>query len=465
MESSRSRARTQSASMGRDNAESVHRATRRQTRWQHIVKVEPLQRAMAKVKATTSFKIRNKPVGARLESAIWAKFALNRWVLKTRFHYHVTMVANNFDHGYLKTSALTLLSMVLRNPKISNAAAPAFLEWLSLTVHRLTLSQSQKVPTGHRDPRASRLHLTGRGKVGKNFPMIVHQHAAYNNTRSAVLAWGLCHSLTSRTAHPIPSYIVRQAIHHSSRKRSTILDVASSTSQSTEPVADEQQDPHSRSGQKVCHFLNLPAELRNTIYEYALAYNGDIDSNGEVNLLTSASPTSALPQTCKQIGEECGLMYFKNFRNFWNKSNFYIDASSAFETGWHVRSMILRLPDREIQKVTNLRIAVVAKNGIYNAVMQDDHWLVQRVGGPDPAGRGVTGRRVRGADDIVIVVRYEARSLRWRSPSIEYVLLAADSTSGRPLRIHQGMLASGLREPMQLRGQIAAIIETLHRWI
>lgn len=434
----------------RDGARNGLLEARRSARWQKSVKVDPLLRIMARAKATISFKTRKMTVTAQIEFAIWTGLSLNGWTLKDKYLGIVKNVAETCTgHCYEINFRRLFRAMVYSGASV--IAAGTFANWILRHAHILEASRFEVKPREAKALPALRLHVVGRGKVGKNFPPTFQRLRRSQQSKSLVLASKLCHAVAPQSASLLPAFLVRAA----SQVQPPATVFASEAKKAQQPGP--------------CHFLELPAELRNIIYDYVLSPDSDLDSSDEIDLLTASCPLPALPQTCKQIGEECGLMYVKNFRHFWRESHFYIDAS-AFLTGWHVRPAIHRLPEREIQKITNLRIAVVAKNGVYNATMKEGYWLVQRVGGPDPSGRGASGRRIWGADEIATVFRREKQDdidgyPRPQGQDTDYDFRLGPLSGPVSRAYHRTRLWGMLREKMQIRGQIVAIIEKLHRWI
>lgn len=354
-----------------------------------------------------------------------------------------------------------------------DAAIKTFVEWLFEQIRVMNAEAATrgaivlaKVPVRkHNDLPALRLHLQGRGKIGKNFVRGSRREIVHARVRPVILARAMSRIVSRIPNSYLPAFIRRAAFGPSSPQQSILRTLSTETASiATAPAPNKWRKARF---QRVCHFLHLPSELRNTIYE--LSFSHHIDSNDEVNLLTEAPPTPALTMVCKQVHRESRAMYLHKFKQFWHSSNFVIDAS-IFPTGWHVRPQLLRSPDKEWGHITNLRAVLNGENGAYHAHMKKDAWLVKRVGGADPSGIGIGGATwgaiLPSGDEDVVIFRYRRSSAEvgYARVYAEYEYLIGPSSIGDELKGHLAGLARGSIERTPLRGQICALLELFNIW-
>lgn len=322
----------------------------------------------------------------------------------------------------------------------------------------------QQKPRNFNELPALRLHLVGRGQVGKNFSKGSLREAAHARKRPQFLARAFVRLSPPCQIREVPAFIFREADAYSHRRSYDQLNDCTTKQVRRSLLLDSEPTPPQ---QHTCHFLRLPSELRNAIYE--AAFNHAVDSKGEVSLLTEAPPSSALTKTCKQIRDETKTMHQHKYDQFWKMSKFSID-SSIFPTGWHVRPQLLRSPDHEWKNITMLRIALNTNHGLFNATLKKDFWLVKRVGGVHPTGISVGGPKWHQSDsnnaEDVVVYGYP------RSPSDrgyarvyeEYELDIGLSATGDLVSELSEDLDAGYRVRIPLRGQICALLEKLSIW-
>lgn len=101
-----------------------------------------------------------------------------------------------------------------------------------------------------------------------------------------------------------------------------------------------------------CHFLKLPAELRNRIY--GLAFTTAADTEEHV-YFTSEPPSKAIISTCKQVYSEANKLYQHTYRRFWRESSFEIPSALAKHS-----SQIIQhgLRDEDLAAITKVTIDV-----------------------------------------------------------------------------------------------------------
>ncbi|KAK4628634.1 uncharacterized protein CLAFUR5_04634 [Fulvia fulva] len=73
-----------------------------------------------------------------------------------------------------------------------------------------------------------------------------------------------------------------------------------------------------------CRLLQLPAELRNTIYE--LAFTPDHHEDEDVDLFEAKPPTNALLTACSQTYNEAAQIYKEAYRKYWTTTPFRITS-------------------------------------------------------------------------------------------------------------------------------------------
>jgi hypothetical protein len=347
-------------------------------------------------------------------------------------------------------------------------AVRAFIEWLVLYVRCKAEGQSWYQPCGSGKPAKLRLHIVGRGHVGKNFQM-TRLRAAYRREISPTPAKNLNYSraVALCSTYWLPTFITRDAqakAHHQHIERPNQSPCVSLTPATTIDSACEQHNPQDT----VCHLLGLPAEIRNLIYEYTLAHDSEVEvsdvehAEDAVNLLTATPPSPALSLTCKQIHEECRKMYLENFKRFWKESNFYVNASTL-PTGWHVRPILRRLPQRDLERIEMLRVELVAGNGAYDAFLHKEHWFVDRCAGPDPSQLGIGGLpwgfTAPGSSEVVMISQAAVDD----GSHTEYEMIIADEDP-QVVAEFVADLEDGTLGRLPVRDQLCALIETLNIW-
>ena len=115
-----------------------------------------------------------------------------------------------------------------------------------------------------------------------------------------------------------------------------------------------------------CRLLRLPAELRNRIYEYALAPTGTIclSTSKSKRFATSPVVAPALLATCKQINEEAtGVLYSENS---------ICISVDAHDTCWPTISES-RLPQRILEKLQHICI-ILDCTAYFRASYEDVDW-------------------------------------------------------------------------------------------
>jgi hypothetical protein len=155
-----------------------------------------------------------------------------------------------------------------------------------------------------------------------------------------------------------------------------------------------------------CHFLELPAELRIRIYEYALAPTGSLALTSTRTKRHATVPilAPALLTTCRQIhSEAANLLYAENS---------ICITVDAHDTCWPTIAEA-RLPQRVLEKLQHMTVLLDATS-YFNASYSDVDWtafsaLVSlrtlRIGlitvGGLPAGTNFVTRRLRHLPDLI----------------------------------------------------------------
>ena len=122
----------------------------------------------------------------------------------------------------------------------------------------------------------------------------------------------------------------------------------------------------SASATSSCRLLELPAELRNQIYE--LAFTTDQDSEGKVDLFAGKAPTKSLLLTCRQIHSEAHGIYNTAYRRFWKESDFVASQRTLHKKrpgkkGYEkvdtiTKADLSKLRDADIANITKLTLHV-----------------------------------------------------------------------------------------------------------
>lgn len=103
---------------------------------------------------------------------------------------------------------------------------------------------------------------------------------------------------------------------------------------------------------KKCAFLALPAELRNTIYDYCLE-EAHHPPNTDIKLDHARLPTGALALTCRQIHKEYLPMYDSALHDFFTTHTFAIPLSKHVWTGSsNYPSALVNIRDKDLAQVT-----------------------------------------------------------------------------------------------------------------
>ncbi|KAK4539752.1 hypothetical protein LTR36_010405 [Oleoguttula mirabilis] len=103
---------------------------------------------------------------------------------------------------------------------------------------------------------------------------------------------------------------------------------------------------------KTCHFLKIPPELRNMIYD--LAFTSAADSEDYV-YFTAAPPYKAIVYTCKQVYHEAKGLYRHAYRRFWTNSFFKIPVDFGKLSS---RAIQHTLTNEEVAAIRNVAIDV-----------------------------------------------------------------------------------------------------------
>lgn len=124
-----------------------------------------------------------------------------------------------------------------------------------------------------------------------------------------------------------------------------------------------------------CHFLDLPSEIRSTIYD--LTFTPATDQ--PVELLTTEPPSKAFALTCRHIYKEARLVYRAAYRKFWRESNFVLSLTlpantSALDGNAFYDSVYLAIHGLKREDVAN--VASLAVNNIYTKwTLEENVWV------------------------------------------------------------------------------------------
>lgn len=377
--------------------------------------------------------------------------------------------------GKSEQSVRNGLGVIMPGLEKEDEAVRTFVWWLFDELHAMKVEAEtvgvaecakQRVRNLEELP-ALRLHIVGRGKVGKNYSAGTARDIAHARARPEKLAKALVHGSRTNSIRDIPAFIARVA--NGDRRRRDYGTVHDPPGAARRTLPLDPMRPQEADQPRICHFPRLPAELRNAIYEYSFSHH--VDSDGEVNLLTESPPQPALTQTCKQIHGETNSMCQHKKQQFWRTSNFFLD-SSIFPTGFHVRPQLVRCQAPEWKDITNLRITLDAEVGVFDAFMEKDYWLTQQGGGPGPLGLGIGGAYYGGVvttagEDIVFWQIRDDQRLQTRYNSRrdkEYDFGLDNHGTPSTLQYLIDELADGKKERIPLAGQICAILEEFGVW-
>lgn len=100
---------------------------------------------------------------------------------------------------------------------------------------------------------------------------------------------------------------------------------------------------------------DLPAELRNNIYEYFFATDDNGDDTIDLGALYHA-PSKNILLTCRQVYEEAGQLYQEAYRTYWTNNKFRVHRSS---TTCHrdLKIAIATLRDQDLQHIKDLELS------------------------------------------------------------------------------------------------------------
>ncbi|CZT25837.1 uncharacterized protein RCC_11506 [Ramularia collo-cygni] len=434
--------------------------------------------AMPPYKSTLSQRKRAEFWSAAINSVVLPKLRAKGWICdeddKTLANQITAMICEGAGGCHLQY-------------KICEVVPPAARTDIDVDVFAMSVMQEVraiKAETGAGDPLpyipmvkykskelpALRLHLVGRGQVGKNYTTRTLREAALARARPKMLAKGLYNDNTATgSVQHLPRFIVRFALRQPHQQSLECDREPDNAASHLDFNPAQNPDP-----QGTCHLGRLPAELRNLIYHYAFSHH--TNSSGEVSLLTEPPPAPALSRTCKQIRLETTSMYAEKLQQFWRSSNFFIDAA-IFPTGWHLRHQLLRCINQHWKGINNLRLKLVGKNGAYNVIWKKDtdSWLAKREGGPDAAANGIGGFAYGAVDlssgEDVVICRVPRRERPRRDDLFgvdrlyrEYFLTFGAHVTKDALKEHQEGLADGTRGRAPLEDQIYAVLGVLNIW-
>ena len=131
------------------------------------------------------------------------------------------------------------------------------------------------------------------------------------------------------------------------------------------PIDEIEKEPNMETKNR-CRLLELPAELRTRIYEYALAPTGSLTLTSTSNKRRAAIPILApcLLATCRQIYAEAGHILYAE-----NSICIIVDAH---DTCWPVIAET-RLPQQTLEKLQHLTVLLDCTS-YFNAAYEDVDW-------------------------------------------------------------------------------------------
>jgi hypothetical protein len=112
--------------------------------------------------------------------------------------------------------------------------------------------------------------------------------------------------------------------------------------------------------------LALPAELRNTIYEFTFAPS---DKGSDQDFFHPSPPTKSLILTCRQIHNAAVSLYCKAYRAYWNDSNFVIKMADFDTTFAHITTS----DPSALAHITHLRIDKLSQRLEYDKGLWSHH--------------------------------------------------------------------------------------------
>ncbi|KAK1824034.1 hypothetical protein LTR12_001567 [Friedmanniomyces endolithicus] len=132
--------------------------------------------------------------------------------------------------------------------------------------------------------------------------------------------------------HALITQIATSSPECSARVRYTIAD----------PPPLSEKDSRQEGGE--CMFFNLPAELRNYIYE--LAFDGN--SEESIALLSAAPPSKAMVLTCRQAYNEAAAIHRFAYRRFWTTNRFELKVNYNTRLGETQAAFWSKPPPRQL---------------------------------------------------------------------------------------------------------------------
>ena len=139
---------------------------------------------------------------------------------------------------------------------------------------------------------------------------------------------------------PSPNYRYTHRLSYHSLLANCLSSAA--TMPSPTPSQPREQTP--------CRLLELPAELRNHIYE--LAFTTDYEDNEKIDLIAANPPNKELLLACRQIYNEAAQIYNASYRDFFKTRNFYLKYEDPVSSS----SPVEQLNDSALENVVNLEI-------------------------------------------------------------------------------------------------------------
>ena len=131
------------------------------------------------------------------------------------------------------------------------------------------------------------------------------------------------------------------------------------------------------SQQKSCRLFELPAELRNQIYELALAL-----PPGPVALVDAreSQPSRSIISTCKRISSEANSIYLANRRSYRTDTVFALSCAKGYRCSMYWLRVVDAICDKEMKLMHTVQLDL-GKNGSGSVTVTLTDDSCGRVGG------------------------------------------------------------------------------------
>lgn len=104
-----------------------------------------------------------------------------------------------------------------------------------------------------------------------------------------------------------------------------------------------------------CRLLELPAELRISIYE--LAFTHETGDREDIDLFEATGPSKSLIMTCRQIHTEAASLYVEAYRRYWAIGKF-VHHVPDWQAWDQRKSLVKALDDRNTTQIQHLTVSL-----------------------------------------------------------------------------------------------------------